>query len=37
MSWFSYLYHGLGLVLGVGSYLRDRWRASAVIHDSSKT
>ena len=37
MSWFSYLYSGLGLVLGVGSYLRDRWRASAVIHDSSKT
>jgi glycosyltransferase involved in cell wall biosynthesis len=37
MSWFSYLYSGLGLVLGVGSYLRDRWRASAAIHDSSKT
>ena len=37
MSWFSYLYSALGLVLGVGSYLRDHWRASAAIHDSSKT
>ena len=37
MSWFSYLYSGLGLVLGVGSYLRDHWRASAAVHDSSKT
>ena len=35
MSWFSYLYSGLGLVLGAGSYLRDHWRAA--IHDSSKT
>jgi glycosyltransferase involved in cell wall biosynthesis len=34
MSWFSYLYSGLGLVLGVGSYLRDHWRASAPIHSS---
>jgi glycosyltransferase involved in cell wall biosynthesis len=37
MSWFSYLYSGLGLVLGLGSYLRDRWRAASAIHDSSKT
>ena len=37
MSWFSYLYSGLGLVLGVGSHLRGRWRATAAIHDSSKT
>jgi glycosyltransferase involved in cell wall biosynthesis len=37
MSWFSYLYSGLGLVLGAGSYLRDRWRATAAIHGSSKT
>jgi glycosyltransferase involved in cell wall biosynthesis len=37
MSWFTYLYSGLGLVLGVGSYLRDLWRGAAAIHDSSKT
>jgi hypothetical protein len=37
LSWFSYLYSGLGLVLGVGRYLRDHWRASAAIRDSSKT
>jgi glycosyltransferase involved in cell wall biosynthesis len=37
MSWFSYLYSGLGLVLGVGRYLRDHWRVSAALHDSSKT
>jgi hypothetical protein len=33
MSWFSYLYSGLGLALGVGNYLRGRWRGAA-IHDS---
>jgi glycosyltransferase involved in cell wall biosynthesis len=37
MNWFSYLYSGLGVVLGVGSYLRDRWRGAAALHDSSKT
>jgi len=37
MSWLSYLYSGLGLVLGAGSYLRDRWLATDAIHDSSKT
>jgi len=36
MSWFSYLYSGLGLLLGVGSYLRDRWRGTSPIRDSSK-
>ena len=36
MSWFSYLYSGLGLVLGVGSYLRDPWHATS-IPDSTKT
>ena len=37
MSWFSYLYSGLGLVMGVGRYLRDHLRASPAIKDSSKT
>ena len=37
MSWLSYLYSGLGLVLGVASYLRDRWLATDAIHDSSST
>jgi hypothetical protein len=37
MSWFTYLYSGLGLVLGVAGYLRDRWRATPAVHDSSKT
>jgi glycosyltransferase involved in cell wall biosynthesis len=36
MSWFSYLYSGLGAVLGVGSYLRGHWRTAAT-HDSSET
>jgi glycosyltransferase involved in cell wall biosynthesis len=37
MSWFSYLYSGLGVVLGVGSYIRDRWRGPTPIHNSRKT
>jgi glycosyltransferase involved in cell wall biosynthesis len=37
MSWLSYLYSGLGLVLGVVGYFRDRWRATAALHDSSGT
>ena len=36
MSWFGYLYSGLGLALGVGGYLRDRWRGTIPIRDSSK-
>jgi glycosyltransferase involved in cell wall biosynthesis len=36
MSWLSYLYSGLGLVVGVGSYLRDPWH-TASSPDSSKT
>jgi hypothetical protein len=35
MSWLTYLYSGLGVVLGVGSYLRDRWRCT--LRDSWKT
>jgi glycosyltransferase involved in cell wall biosynthesis len=36
MSWFGYLYSGLGLALGVSSYLWERWRGTTPIRDSSK-
>jgi glycosyltransferase involved in cell wall biosynthesis len=36
MTWFSYLYSGLGVALGVAGHLRDRWRATLALPHSPK-